>query len=40
MTADDVAFSLNRFKDPKVNTLLPFLATSIASVTAANPKRW
>ena len=38
VTADDVAFSLNRFKDPKVNTLLPFLATSIASVTAANPK--
>ena len=36
VTADDVVFSLNRFKDPKVNTLLPFLATSIASVTAAN----
>src|SRR6478609_9127884 len=38
VTADDVAFSLNRFKDPKVNTLLPFLATSIASVTAPNTK--
>ena len=37
VTADDVVFSLNRFKDPKVNTLLPFLATTIASVTAANP---
>jgi peptide/nickel transport system substrate-binding protein len=38
VTADDVVFSLNRFKDPKVNNLLPFLATSIASVTASNPK--
>ena len=38
VTADDVVFSLNRFKDPKVNNLLPFLATSIASVTAPNPK--
>jgi len=38
VTAADVVFSLNRFKDPKVNNLLPFLATSIASVTAANAK--
>ena len=38
VTADDVVFSLNRFKDPKVNNLLPFLATSIASVSAPNPK--
>ena len=38
VTADDVVFSLNRFKDPKVNNLLPFLATSIASVTAPNSK--
>jgi peptide/nickel transport system substrate-binding protein len=29
VTADDVVFSLNRFKNPKVNNLLPFLATSI-----------
>ena len=38
MTADDVVFSLNRFKDPKVNNLLPFLATSIASVVGAEPE--
>ena len=38
VTADDVVFSLNRFKDPKVNNLLPFLATSIASVSAPNGK--
>src|SRR4029077_15948403 len=38
VTADDVVFSLNRFKDPKVNNLLPFLATSIASVSAPNKK--
>ena len=36
MTAADVKFSLDRFKDPKVNNLLPFLATSIASITAPN----
>jgi hypothetical protein len=30
VTAADVKFSLDRFKDPKVNNLLPFLATSIA----------
>src|SRR4051812_45352853 len=38
VTAADVEYSLNRFKDPKVNTLLPFLASSIASVKATNPK--
>jgi peptide/nickel transport system substrate-binding protein len=38
MTADDVVFSLDRFKDPKVNNLLPFLATSIATVSAPNSK--
>ena len=37
VTAEDVKFSLDRFKDPKVNNLLPFLATSIASVEAPNP---
>jgi peptide/nickel transport system substrate-binding protein len=38
VTADDVVFSLNRFKDPKVNNLLPFLAETIASVKAADKK--
>jgi peptide/nickel transport system substrate-binding protein len=38
VTATDVVFSLNRFKDPKVNNLLPFLATSIASVQAPDAK--
>jgi len=38
VTAADVVFSLNRFNDPKVNNLLPFLATSIASVKATNAK--
>jgi peptide/nickel transport system substrate-binding protein len=38
VTAADVKFSLDRFKDPKVNNLLPFLATSIASIQAPNPK--
>ena len=37
VTAADVKFSLDRFKDPKVNNLLPFLATSIASISAPNP---
>ena len=36
VTAADVKFSLDRFKDPKVNNLLPFLATSIASISAPN----
>jgi peptide/nickel transport system substrate-binding protein len=36
VTAADVKFSLDRFKNPKVNNLLPFLATSIASVSAPN----
>ena len=38
VTAADVKFSLDRFKNPKVNNLLPFLATTIASVDAPNPK--
>ena len=38
VTAADVKFSLDRFKNPKINTLLPFLATTIASVAAPNPK--
>lgn len=38
VTADDVKFSLDRFKNPKINTLLPFLATTIASVAAPDPK--
>jgi len=37
VTAADVKFSLDRFKDPKVNNLLPFLATSIASISAPSP---
>src|SRR4051794_31268236 len=38
VTAEDVRFSLVNFMNPKVNVLLPFLATSIASVSAPNPR--
>lgn len=37
VTSADVKFSLDRFKNPKINNLLPFLATSIASIEAPNP---
>ena len=37
VTAADVKFSLDRFKDPKVNNLLPFLADAIASIEAPKP---
>ncbi len=37
VTSADVKFSLDRFKDPKVNNLLPFLADAIASIEAPSP---
>ena len=39
VTSADVKFSLDRFKDPKVNNLLPFLADAIASIQAPTRTR-
>ncbi len=38
MTAQDVKFSLDRFRDPKLNVIIPSLAFGFTGVSVLNPR--
>ena len=39
VTAQDVKFSLDRFRDPRLNVIIPSLASGFTGVSVLNPRR-